>query len=120
MHPIRACAALALLLWAATGWAQEGNSVIRIEGSSGGYYECRAYTCMSNTESQKSSTLNNLRQVMEIDCNPRGSTYQRERCARSRDAYFGAEQCFRSVCSQATCRQRNLTTGQCLSPAYFR
>jgi hypothetical protein len=101
--------------------AQDGPSEIRITGSNNlGQFTCYATACLDDSISEKQARLRNARNVVEIDCNTRSSSFVQRRCDKSKDEYSSMETCFADVCARATCRTSEVGSNKCVSRSFFR
>ncbi len=120
MRLLKALCTLVLAAVLPLVFAQEGPSTIVIEAPNKGYpFRCHAHLCFYPKQA-KQLMIDRAEQIRAQACNRRSDTYSAPRCAGDTEHADATKQCFQDLCSNADCKTKDLTTGKCLSPAYFR
>ena len=109
-----------LFSFASAVCAQEGPTTIEIPLQHNKYpYVCHASSCMeSGSERQRSARL--AETVARNSCSVNMTGGNLTSCEKDKEGYAAFKHCQEQLCGRAVCKSTNLTTGKCVSPAYFR
>ena len=99
--------------------AQDGPNTIEIRLQHSKYpFTCYASSCMES-DKERQSRVRLAETVARNSCSVNMTGGNLISCEKDKEAYEATKQCQQELCRAATCRSTNLTTGKCVSPAYF-